>query len=746
MGVAALCAVLSAGAFYVMSRADLPAPTALEAVTKKGPPEQMVLVFVDSLRDDIARDATMMPNLVRLSTTGGHAATFNVEPCRDRLTYLCLRAVATGRDESSLLSVAQNFRQEREANAETVFDVLKARGERIVAIGSHDLARYESGFRSYRPIEADDETPESILEGWPLDGPNPPKMVLVGLMRGDSQSHVHRFGTPEYRDAWIRIDDIIGAIAARTPPETHLMIFGDHGHDEIGRHLPGLEVPTWALYRGPAIRGATAPRTIEITDHRALLGVLLGVDSPKTYAGPALAEIFEPEWLAREYSASLPVLTGNAPPALPTSSRLMILAGLVLVAGLLSWRLGFGAMGFGLAVWAAATGVWFDDVRKVIHDHGDTPARVLYVLGPLIAASAVALLPIGARRRVLLLGGLCLLPLWLLFPSANFYGSGRAVDFGAALALLPALWLYRRELGGVRRWAADAALTVGLLITFLDVSRQDVGAMSTYDFSSPVYSAWSVGSVPVLLAILIGKQMTDERPLRRWVLSALAAAVVGAMSYYGVLTHPVGGVAVPLGLVSLVFWRRAPALAIAGCTAAMLALYEPSRVAGILGLITACFAGTRLIDRLVAGGAVPATARVIPFALCAYLLLWPMVGFRISGVDFVFMFRWVSAQNYEQYWWVFIIATVIKLALPYWLLLAVTRTWAADLTSLPVLPAKALLVSVYGIGYAVERKFVSRFSLDVLSEVGALALVCVVVVVAASLAPKSPHETSPAPR
>ena len=66
----------------------------------------VLLIFIDSLSDRIATDESVMPTVANLRNQG---ASFTVEPCKDRLTYLCLAAIFRGTDESSLFSLYKNF-------------------------------------------------------------------------------------------------------------------------------------------------------------------------------------------------------------------------------------------------------------------------------------------------------------------------------------------------------------------------------------------------------------------------------------------------------------------------------------------------------------------------------------------------------------------------------------------------------------------------------------------------------------
>ena len=104
--VLVLAWAFSLGLLAVVLTASVSEPRpsgALVATPGRGSPERVVVVFIDSLARDVATDAHVMPELAELARQG---ASFDVEPCRDQLTYLCLRAALTGHDDSSLLAVA----------------------------------------------------------------------------------------------------------------------------------------------------------------------------------------------------------------------------------------------------------------------------------------------------------------------------------------------------------------------------------------------------------------------------------------------------------------------------------------------------------------------------------------------------------------------------------------------------------------------------------------------------------------
>ncbi len=92
------------GLFAVVSTGRVSDPgvgrEALVAVTPHAA-ARVLLVFIDSLSSELATDAEQMPVLSRLAKEG---ASFDVEPCRDQLTYLCHQGPARQRDWHQRLS------------------------------------------------------------------------------------------------------------------------------------------------------------------------------------------------------------------------------------------------------------------------------------------------------------------------------------------------------------------------------------------------------------------------------------------------------------------------------------------------------------------------------------------------------------------------------------------------------------------------------------------------------------------
>ncbi|MEO8905426.1 MAG: hypothetical protein ABI488_23175 [Polyangiaceae bacterium] len=123
-----------------------------------------------------------------------------------------------------------------------------------------------------------------------------------------------------------------------------------------------------------------------------------------------------------------------------------------------------------------------------------------------------------------------------------------------------------------------------------------------------------------------------------------------------------------------------------------------------------------------------ATATGLSLALAGYLLLWPTLGMRFSGIDFRFMFEWVPIARYEELWWLIGVGMLCKFVWPYALLADIgkgasggrARAWLCVALAL-----KLLSLSVFAAWYATTHGLLSNGALEILAELGLLGGVSV---------------------
>lgn len=712
------------------------------------PPERVVLVFIDSLSRDVATDAARMPTLSQLARNG---AAFDVEPCRDQLTYLCLRAALTGRDDSSLLSISDNFKPDHDAPPETLLSALASKREHVSVIGSNDFHPYRRSLFAEHSLAKHEETPEAVRAMLKTASNDDARLLIVSLASGDTVAHIHGVASTEYRDTFHRLDRVVQTIADSIDPATHLVVFGDHGHDEHGRHLPGTTSRTWAVYHGPAFRsGVTA--SLHITDHRALLGVLLGVATERNYRGPPLATVFAPGWAEKNLTNGLPKLEGAGSQCsrLP-SFRYLWAAGIGLssigAAWLLlvfhhRWRRLFAGLSLGAALIAAAIGFWYDAIRGLVHDHGDSPERALSLLAPVAVGCLVSLLitrhqRVGSNYERLTwapVAAVCSLVtvFLLMLPSSYYYGSRRAVVLAAIVSVATALVRnLRRGWPGWRRLLIPTValvfvvLVLGSLYPVRQLGPQTAGA-STWSLDARLYTQWTwlplVISKVALYLIVIAP--------RAWRRPFDAAGAAGLLS--ACLLIELAGARLPREIYACLFcallmgalWLRgrAPASLLAGSLLLLDHLYfgDPSHLAPLEMILAATAAALLAWRHLVPTASTRSVLVGLTVTIAVYLMFWPTVGFHLAGIDFGFMFQWVPAATFEHWWRLIAFGAVVKLALPLILVMVVAcQHLGKPLTRLVLtvaMAAKGVLLSVMIAFFAADHVTVSQQATAMLAE------------------------------
>src|SRR5262249_30874490 len=119
-------------------------------------------------------------------------------------------------------------------------------------------------------------------------------------------------GSAAYRERFRAADAMVAAMDRAVPSDETLVVMGDHGHDAKGRHSFGLDVPTFAVYRGARFQRAHDLGTTPIREHRYLLGWALGLPLPSDYDGPRHPEALVSHGpLPGDYSAAATAPTGS---------------------------------------------------------------------------------------------------------------------------------------------------------------------------------------------------------------------------------------------------------------------------------------------------------------------------------------------------------------------------------------------------------------------------------------------------
>lgn len=298
----------------------------------RGNPRVFVLL-VDSLRYGTATDPARMPHL-----TAMRGLRAQVTSSRDAVTVSAIREMFSGRERFLAFGFVKDFLTGRES-VESIFTQLREDGRAASVYPPYAFEQFADDIPP-RPVDesvADrdqDQQDAWVREGLAsfLDGRY--DFSVAHIVYSDRVAHDVGVNGEAYRAAYERVDVLIRELDAAVPPEDTLVIAGDHGHTDSGRHSLGLDVPTFALYRGAAFRDDVHLGTIPIAAHRYLLSWAAKLPLSGGYQSSRHPEALAPaaSSSASPYSAES---AAEAPPVgSPRALYLIVAMTLGLVAGL----------------------------------------------------------------------------------------------------------------------------------------------------------------------------------------------------------------------------------------------------------------------------------------------------------------------------------------------------------------------------------------------------------------------------
>jgi hypothetical protein len=515
------------------AEARAPAPPATRAEAPPGGGRVFVLL-VDSLR---AETAEALPHLGDVRARGAFVRVLNT---RDAATVPSLRAAFTGETQGSIFAFARNFVQAG-GSWSSVFGDLAARGERsaVFSEAAHELRASISDLRVNTRGPGDEEAAElrAFDDALALWAEGRHRLVVFHVVFADHAAHRAGVGGPGYQHAFDAVDELVRRADAAVPPGDTLVVFGDHGHDRAGRHLPGLDVPTVAVYRGPGFVAGAEAGPVALTIHRYLLSWALGLPLPPSYRGPATPGLLRTERpLPAAFAAPPPAISSVADRGARLDWMLPLYGALALAAALAARRLGpggwsgratFGASALGVAAFAAwgwKLAAW----RHALAPHGGRSLLTIWLVALALGTGAVGagLLPAVAVAWIALA-----VPALLLFPSAGFDGwaDGMGRVWALALVALVVEWARRRLRArswptGIERLALTALPFLAFcVLPFFYPQTDGVVFNWTGYLTANRLSFWLVLSLGVRAVLFV-------RPERGRVANAAALAVIALLS------------------------------------------------------------------------------------------------------------------------------------------------------------------------------------------------------------------------
>jgi hypothetical protein len=578
----------------VQRRAEAAQPAPAGDARPALPPGRVFVLLIDSLR---AASGEAMPIVQELR---GRSLFVHVDATQDAATVPSVRAAFSGQAQRSIFAFARNFVHSSQA-LPSIFSQLGGEGGRAVVFSDGSFYELAPGAAEQRSNEApgpgDEQARQrrAFEEALAIYRAGAARLVVFHTTIVDHVAHWHPVGDPTYVHAFEVADALVREAAATIGPDDTLVVMGDHGHDESGRHFPGLRVPTIALYRGPRFTPGTTLGPVPLTIHRYLLSWALGLPLTPAYRGPAA-----PNALA---GAPPPEAFVSPPPEISTvdawRARAVRLVPLVLVLAL-AGTVVLARTGAGRALVAAApvAAVFFVAwgaglARRRMHTRPPLEPEILAAWG-LALVAAIALTWRGQRRAATWLA--LALPGLLLYPSAAWdsWAAIMGPVWIVALAALITDWLQRRARGDLvpaatrqeRLALAALPLLAALVLPFFYAETDGVVAGDWRGYlTSDRLTYWIAISAAAKLVIFV-------RPRRGIAANAVGLGLVALfslVSFGGVCPSILGRLAAAAFLASAAFAARGvaaarerpgpcEAIASALATGALLMLYRATVV------------------------------------------------------------------------------------------------------------------------------------------------------------------------
>lgn len=643
-------------------------------------PGRVFVLVIDSLRYQTAISPALMPNLVALRARSVSA---RVTPTRDAVTVPCLRAAFTGRDRTRVFGFVENFFKGN-AGLESMFTQLAQQGRSAAVysdgafdqFGDRGIVRASNGDPVAEGSESEDRRDhvdeQNATAPLALADYRSGKhdLVVLHVTYTDHVAHEVGIDAPLYTQRYRTADALVERLDRELPASDTFVVMGDHGHDAQGRHAVGLDVPTYASYRGPRFVAGTDLGTMSIRDHRYLLGFALGLPLPSDYGGERHPRALQAE--AHGLGSYAAIVGGHAgvSPGVPAERRsVYVLGALGLACALALWLQLMAAMtgrslrrvaGWALPPMAAlvpwAEGLAFPGVRQLVHEPTYTTLIALW-----LGLWSLAALLTWRTRRLELGAVLLALPLFIAVPTVYRYG--------APAAMAPA-WIGWLACAGIvmnapRRQLMAAAGALALLAPFALVESSD--------FRFDEWISWPPVSLPsgfLLLSVLAkGIVLVPPRgPLRERAIGLLALLLLTAVQLGRVANEPQLFGALVLFALAAWLWRKQSKLTATICATALLLLHHY----GVRVPVSAYYWQDCLLAALVLSARfirpLPSPARDHARAMLLLLAFfasgWVNFAWTLHRLEWRFLYDFWSAAFVERHVAAFLPLLVSRFALP----------------------------------------------------------------------------------
>jgi hypothetical protein len=290
---------------------DPPRPTAAREVFGPSLTKRLALIVLDGIRYDVATDGRRMPRLAQ--RFHGHAG---AELWAEPISMTASAALVIGTGTHAGIDLAIRNETAKPSPYEDVFTTARGAGLRTGIVGDPVWTNMYPG--AWDVMRADphlvavgaDDDAAALLAAKATQTLTPPlDLGVYHFNTPDHMAHGHGIASAAYEAYIAGFDAHLDELLAAFPPDTTVIVLGDHGATMAGIHGSGTDEQrrTFLVAWGPGIvPGARTLERVDDVDLAPTLAALLGVPPPRSSRGHPLTA-----WLAMDDASRAALACAN---------------------------------------------------------------------------------------------------------------------------------------------------------------------------------------------------------------------------------------------------------------------------------------------------------------------------------------------------------------------------------------------------------------------------------------------------
>jgi hypothetical protein len=239
---------------------------------------RLIILHIDSWRYETAIDSSIMPQTARLRKLG---ASFQLETVFEGFTIPAVRAAFSGREETQLVSLIQNFSFSALPIGSFFLDASRL-GKKTLVVAEEPWVQFGPYYEKRLPEKrgrdmyaVDHDRPGLCFDGYRKESFD---IIVCHYESADWVAHETGINSERYRTEFLYADSLVAQFADMRGSNDYLLVYGDHGHSPTGEHKTGIYIPTFALLLGPDVKAGVVTAPLAMTNLRFIVSHAMGIN------------------------------------------------------------------------------------------------------------------------------------------------------------------------------------------------------------------------------------------------------------------------------------------------------------------------------------------------------------------------------------------------------------------------------------------------------------------------------------